>query len=284
MTTPHELPVTALIDDVIALLPGARVVLEAPPGAGKSTVLPLALMDAPVLAGQRILLLQPRRLAAISIANFLASQRGETVGESVGYHIRGEAKFSPSTRLLIVTEGMFTQYIQQDPELKGVGLVIFDEFHERNLTSDLGLAMALEAASLRDDLSLLVMSATLPATAIADWLGDAQVLTSAGRQFPVTISHHAVASGQHWLQALPHLIREAMQKAQQGVLVFVPGQREIKRMIEAFAQVADWDVMPLHRQVPLAEQKRIFNAKTGRKRLVIATNIAETSVTIPHID
>ncbi len=284
MTEPQVLPVTALIDDVIALLPGARVVLEAPPGAGKSTVLPLALLDAEALANQRILLLQPRRLAAISIANFLANQRGEAVGQSIGYHIRGEAKFTNNTRLLIVTEGMFTQYIQNDPELTGVGLVIFDEFHERNLTSDLGLAMALESANLREDLSLLIMSATLPAQAIADWLGDAHVLTSEGRQYPVDVSNHPVTAGQHWLQQLPSVIEKAMHMAQLGVLVFVPGQREIKQLCAQFEHAPNWDVLPLHRQIPLAEQKRIFSPNPSRRRLVIATNIAETSLTIPNID
>src|SRR5690554_5898594 len=136
MTTPQALPVTALIDDVIALLPDAPVVLEAPPGAGKSTALPLALLRAQKAGEGRILLLQPRRLAAISIAHFLAAQLNEPVGQSIGYHIRGDSRFTKKTRLLILTEGMFTQYIQRDPELTDVDLVIFDEFHERNLASD----------------------------------------------------------------------------------------------------------------------------------------------------
>ena len=284
MTSPHTLPVTALFEQLFALSPGARVVLEAPPGAGKSTALPLALIDAPLLQGQRILMLQPRRIAAIAIAHFLAHQLGEIVGQTVGYHIRGDAKFSSATHLLIVTEGIYTQYLQNDPELEGYGLVIFDEFHERNLASDLGLAMTLEATAIRTDLSLLIMSATLPAEAIAAWLGQAQVLKSEGRQFPIDVRYHPVPAGQSWLFALPALIRQAMQLAEQGVLVFVPGQREIDFLLEQFQASSDWQVMALHRQVPLAEQKRILNPQEGQRRLVIATNIAETSVTIPAID
>lgn len=284
MTTPQVLPVTALIDDVIRLLPSAPVVLEAPPGAGKSTALPLALMQSEQLQGQRILLLQPRRMAALSIAHFLADQLGEAVGDSVGYHIRGEAKFHANTRLLVITEGMFTQYIQRDPELTGTGIVIFDEFHERNLATDLGLAMALESFHLRTDLRLLIMSATLPAQTIANWLGDAHVLQSAGRQYPIHIQHRPVPANEDWLQALPRVVREAMTLANKGVLVFVPGKREIDRLYEVFSAETDWQVMPLHRQIPLAQQKQVLNANDSRKRLVISTNIAETSVTIPNID
>lgn len=287
MTTEQVLPVTALIDDVIAWLPQAPVVLEAPPGAGKSTALPLALLKAPQFSQQRIVLLQPRRLAAISIAHYLSEQLGQNVGETVGYHIRGAAKYSAKTRLLILTEGMFTQYIQRDPELADVGVVIFDEFHERNLASDLGLAMALEARSLRDNLALLIMSATLPAQQIADWLGHAHVLSSHGRQFPVDVSYHPPSAGEAWLQAMPSVIRQAMQQAQQGVLVFVPGQREIEWLVTQFAATPDWQVSPLHRQVPPAQQRELFTPTTSAnapKRLVIATNIAETSVTIPNID
>ena len=285
MTTEQVLPVTALIDDVIAWLPQAPVVLEAPPGAGKSTALPLALLQANIYGQRRILLLQPRRLAAISIAHYLAEQLGQQVGDDVGYHIRGAAKFHANTKLLILTEGMFTQYIQRDPELADVGLVIFDEFHERNLASDLGLAMALDAISLRSDLGLLIMSATLPAQQIANRLGHCKVLTSSGRQHPVEVSYHPPSAAQTWLQAMPGVIRQAMQKAQQGVLVFVPGQREINALMAQFNHLEDWQVSALHRNVPQAEQRALFTAKAdSKKRLVFATNIAETSVTIPHID
>lgn len=280
-----ELPVTALIPDVIARLPGSRMVLEAPPGAGKSTALPLALVTADAWQGQRIILLQPRRLAAISIANFLASQLGEQAGATVGYHIRGDQKVSKTTRLIVVTEGIFTQYIQQDPELQGVGLVIFDEFHERNLASDLGLAMLQEALPLRPDLAVLIMSATIPAEVIADWLGDATVLKSAGRQYPVTLHHRTPAAGSNWLQHLPSVIREAWRAAEFGVLVFLPGQREIRRTAEQLGELPDTDVFILHGQVPVKQQQAILSPPvSGRKRVVLATNIAETSLTIPGID
>lgn len=284
MTTPQALPVTALIHDVLRLLPSAPVVLEAPPGAGKSTALPMALLQSSQFTERQIYLLQPRRIAALSIARFLAEQLGEAVGETVGYHIRGDAKYSSHTRLLILTEGMFTQYIQRDPELANVGLVIFDEFHERNLATDLGLAMALESASMRSDLGLLVMSATLPAAEIAAWLGTAHVLTTTGRQHPITVHYRPCKANQSWLSAVPAVIREAMNVAKLGVLVFVPGRREIDDLCDQFAHNPEWDVIPLHRHVPQTIQQQALLATPKRRRLVIATNIAETSMTIAGID
>ncbi len=286
MTALQALPVNALVDDLLAQLPGARVVIEAPPGAGKSTALPLALLASDALQQQRIIMLQPRRIAAVSIARFLAEQLMQPVGNTVGYHIRGDACFTAETKLLIVTEGMFTQYLQRDPELQGVGLVIFDEFHERALASDLGLAMLQESLSLRDDLSLLVMSATLPAQVIADWLGDASVLSSAGRQFPITTHYRPAKAGAPWLQQVAPVIKEAMGVAQQGILVFLPGQREIQYVARQLGDISGWEVSEMHRQVPLSEQQRILSGQTrqGEKRIVLATNIAETSLTIPNID
>lgn len=281
----NELPVTALLPELVARLPGQQVVLQAPPGAGKSTALPLALLKAKPWQGQRILLLQPRRLAAISIAHFLAQQLDEEVGEQVGYQVRGEQRYSDKTRLLIVTEGTFTQFLQQDPELTGVGAVVFDEFHERNLFSDLGLAMLLEALPLRPDLSLLIMSATLPAQQIADWLGGAHVLESAGRQHPITLHYRAPGPRSDWLQHTAKVVAEAVRNAEHGVLVFLPGWREITRLREQLEFGDDICVQALHRQLPLREQQAALQtAPAGRKKLVLATNIAETSVTIPGID
>lgn len=281
----NELPITALLPEIIALLPGQKVVLQAPPGAGKSTALPLALLAAEEWQQQQIILLQPRRLAAISIAHYLARQLGEQVGEQVGYHVRGEQRSSAATRLLIVTEGTFTQYLQQDPELNGVGLVLFDEFHERNLFSDLGLAMLLEALPLRPDLGLLIMSATLPAEQIAAWLGDAKVLQSAGRQHPITYHYRPLPPRSDWLQHTATVVREAVQLAEHGVLVFLPGWREIQRLAEGLALGEGIQVQPLHRQLALAEQQAALRpVPAGEKKVVLATNIAETSVTIPGID
>ena len=280
-----QLPITALIPAFLEQLPGSRLVLEAPPGAGKSTALPLALLQAPAWQGQRILLLQPRRIAALSIARYLAAQLGEQVGQQIGYHVRGDQQVSAETRLLVLTEGMFTQYLQRDPELNGVGLVIFDEFHERNLASDLGLAMVLETLQLRPDLALLVMSATLPASAIASWLGDAQVLSTSGRSFPVTIVYRPPSLNSPWLKQVPAAIHEALQQAQQGVLVFLPGQAEIEQLIALLGDLPDVLVLPLYSQLPLAQQQLVLQPPAaGQKRVILATNIAETSLTIPAID
>lgn len=285
MAASSTLPVTELFAELDANLVGHTVVLEAPPGAGKSTALPLHLLQQPHWQQQRILLLQPRRIAAVSIAHYLAKQLGERVGQQVGYQVRGEQRFSADTRLLIVTEGIFVQYLQNDPELQGVGCVIFDEFHERNLSSDLGLAMLLEARALRDDLSLLIMSASLPAQHIADWLGDARVLTSAGRQHPVTIDYRPVGLASDWLTHCAQAVAAAVHEAEQGVLVFLPGWREIERVRELLPELPNIDVLPLHRQLSLAEQEAALSERpAGRKKVVLATNIAETSLTIPGID
>ena len=291
MTT-EQLPVQALIEPLVKLLPAARVVIEAPPGAGKSTLLPLALLQQPSLAQQRILMLQPRRLATLAIATYLARQLDEPVGQTVGYHIRGEARFNQHTRLLIVTEGMFTQYLQQDPELAGVGMVIFDEFHERNLASDLGLAMLQESLLLRPDLSVLVMSATLPAEPIAAWLSEAgvdcQILRSEGRQYPISIHYRPPPASSRWQQHLPQVIQEACQVAQQDVLVFVPGLADIQYVTRSLNEQLQeqWQVYPLHRQVAPAAQRDVLRGRQGegKRRIILATNIAETSVTIPGVD
>ncbi len=281
----EPLPIVALIPAVLQQLPGSRLVLEAPPGAGKSTALPLALLQAQAWQGQRILLLQPRRIAALSIARYLAAQLGETVGQQVGYHVRGDQQFSTRTRLLVLTEGMFTQYLQRDPELVGVGLVIFDEFHERNLASDLGLAMLLESFQLRPDLALLVMSATLPAAAIAQWLGDAKVLSTSGRSFPVTVDYRPPSPQSPWLQQVPAVIHQALRRAEHGVLVFLPGQAEIEQLAALLGELPQVTLLQLYSQLPLAQQQRVLQPPiAGEKRLILATNIAETSLTIPAID
>jgi len=288
----HDLPITPLIPDVAQALCSSPVVLEAPPGAGKSTALPLSLLHHPDYQHQRIIMLQPRRVAALSIAKFLSACLGEAVGQTVGYHIRGDRKFSSQTRLLIVTEGMFTRMIQNDPELAGTGLVIFDEFHERHLHSDLGLAMMLETMSLRHDLKLLVMSATIPAKVIADWLGNAVVMTSAGRQYPIKTHYRPPQMVQNWQQSLPKVVAEAIATAQQGVLVFLPGRTEINRLHQALesdypALLAPLQVHHLHGQISIDKQQAAVadNATDGgMKKLVLATNIAETSLTLAGID
>lgn len=279
------LPVTELLAAAQAKLEAGALVLEAPPGAGKSTALPLYLLFSELLAGQRIIMLQPRRVAALSIASYLAQQLGEEVGQQVGYHIRGNKNYNTHTRLLIVTEGIFTRMIQTDPELAGVGLVIFDEFHERHLHSDLGLAMALEATALNPQLRLLVMSATIPAQVIAQWLGNAAVLSSAGRQYPVQLEYRPPGRQQSWQQALPGVVIEALQNARAGVLVFLPGVKEIRQLAQALQLPDDTRLYELHGQVSLQAQQQAVSASPhqGRK-LVLATNIAETSLTLSGID
>lgn len=285
---------------VATALRQAVVVLQAPPGAGKSTVLPLYLLQHGSLQGdavagsKQIILVQPRRVAALNIAHYLAEQLGEKVGEQVGYWVRQERQVSAKTRLLIVTDGMFTRMIQADPELSTVATVIFDEFHERNLHADLGLALALETKELRPDLQLLIMSATLPAESLRTWLEQhgqrAQSFVSEGRQFPIQIQYRPPVRLQDWQQALLPAVREGLQLAQHGVLVFLPGQREIRRLARELANEPAIAVMPLYGSLPLKEQRRVLQPlpkeqhQQGVRKVVLATNIAETSVTIPDID
>lgn len=281
------LPVAEILPELCHLLAHEpRVVLSAPPGAGKSTYLPLYLLKQPVFANKRILLLEPRRLAARAIAGYLAAQLGETVGETVGYQIRQESKFSGNTRLLIVTEGILTRKIQQDPELKTVDLLIFDEFHERSLHADLGLALALEVQQLNERLKILVMSATLDSSALAAYL-QAPVLQSQGRSYPVSVHYQPPGKEPIAVQCARQAL-QAFYQHQSSVLVFLPGQAEI-------TQAADWlagQALPVHLKVlPLlgsmtlaAQQAAIAAPPTGEFKIVLATNLAETSLTIEGIN
>ncbi|WP_194757055.1 ATP-dependent helicase HrpB [Aliidiomarina indica] len=283
------LPVIELLPRVQQALPSRIVVLQAPPGAGKSTALPLSLLQSGQFDGQ-IILVQPRRVAALNIARYLAALCNEAIGESVGYWVRQERKASQQTRLLVVTDGMFTQMIQRDPMLNGVALVIFDEFHERNLQCDLGLAFALETKELREELGIMVMSATIPADALANWLQttgqQTEVLQSDGRSHSVELLFRPPRQRDRWLDAMGPVIQEASNTAEHGILVFLPGVREIQRVREQLKLDAGWQVMELHGRLPLSEQQRVLtpiDSPTQRK-LVLATNLAETSVTIPDID
>ena len=203
-----QFPITPLLPDLLASLAAhPRLVLEAPPGAGKTTQVPLALLDAPWLQGRKVVMLEPRRVAARAAAGFMAKQLGETVGETVGYRIRFENKVGPTTRIEVVTEGILTRMLQDDPLLEGVGALLFDEFHERHLAGDLGLALALDVqAGLREDLRIVAMSATLDGARLATFL-DAPRLSSAGRSFPVEISHFPARRD----EALEHQARRAIE-------------------------------------------------------------------------
>ncbi|GAB3511215.1 ATP-dependent helicase HrpB [Pseudoxanthomonas daejeonensis] len=283
-------PLLPAIADSLAAHP--RLVLEAPPGAGKTTQVPLALLDAPWLEGRRIVMLEPRRVAARSAAMFMARQLGEDVGDTVGYRIRFENRIGPRTRIEVVTEGILTRMIQDDPELGGsgsggVGLLLFDEFHERHLAADLGLALALDVqAQLREDLRIVVMSATLDGERLARFL-DAPRLSSAGRSHPVQVAHFPARREESVEAQARRATEQALAQHPGDVLVFLPGQREIARVqaaLEAASLPLGTEVLALHGELPVEQQSRVLQpAPDGRRRVVLATNVAESSVTLPGV-
>lgn len=285
----ERLPVLAVWPALAAALSTATpVVLQAPPGAGKSTALPLQLLLQQTVPG-RILMLEPRRLAARNIAHYLAAQLGEPVGEQVGYRVRGEHSTSAATRLEIVTEGILTRMLQADPELTGIDLLIFDEFHERNLHADLALALALESrAALRADLRLLVMSATLDGLDFSTLLPEAQLLSSAGRAHPISVHYRPVNRLQPLVAQWGQVVLEALQAEAGSLLVFLPGVGEIEQLTlwlqERLASAEDLQIAPLHGRLPFAaQQQAIAPAPAGKRKVVLATNVAETSLTIDGI-
>jgi ATP-dependent helicase HrpB len=269
-----------------ALARGTSAVLVAQPGAGKTTRVPLALLDAPWRADKRIIVLEPRRLAARAAARQMARLLGEDVGQTVGYRVRMEARVSARTRIEVVTEGVFTRMILDDPELSGVAAVLFDEFHERSLDADLGLALALDARALRPDLRLLVMSATIDGARVARLLDDAPVIDSPGRTFPVETIHAEPDPLQRLEDQTASAILEALRHHDGSALVFLPGQGEITRTAERLSGrlPANTDLAPLYGQLTPAEQDRAIQpAPQGRRKVVLATSIAETSLTIEGI-
>jgi ATP-dependent helicase HrpB len=269
-----------------ALASGPAAVLQAPPGAGKTTGVPPALLGEPWLEGRKIVMLEPRRLAARAAARWMARQMGEGVGETVGYRVRQDTRVGPRTRIEVVTEGVLTRMLQSDPSLEGVGLLIFDEFHERSLQADLGLALTLQARELfRPDLRVLVMSATLDAGPVAALLGDAPVITSEGRAFPVE-THYLEAPVTGRIEpAVAAAVRRALADSEGDVLAFLPGVSEIRRVEEMLADVPPGvDVRPLHGTLPPgAQDEAIAPAPPGRRKAVLATSIAETSLTIEGV-
>ncbi|MES9830963.1 MAG: ATP-dependent helicase HrpB [Candidatus Thiodiazotropha sp. DIVDIV] len=288
-----ELPVKQVIPDLSrALESHRRAVLSAPPGSGKTTLVPLELLDTPWLDGAGILLLEPRRLAARAAASRMASLLNESVGERVGYTIRLERKISRNTRIEVVTEGILTRRLQQNPELPGVGLVIFDEFHERNLHSDLSLALALDAQQgLRDDLHLLVMSATLDQQRISALMDDAPIVQAEGRQFPVTNRYLGqIPEKRKIAEQVAGAIVRAYQSEAGDVLAFLPGVAEIRGVEKLLASRFSADdikplITPLYGDLPKAAQDRaILPDLKKRRRIVLTTSIAETSLTIEGIE
>ena len=334
VTPPQQFPITPLLPELKrALAAGTRLVLEAPPGAGKTTQVPPALLDADWLGANKILMLEPRRIATRAAAEFMAAQRGERVGETVGYRIRFDSKVSAATRIEVVTEGILTRMIQDDPELPGIGAILFDEFHERHLHGDLGAALALDVqANLRQDLRLVIMSATLQGARIERWF-DAPRLASEGRSFPVRIVHPPARGNEEWLPHLRRAVAQALAENEGDVLVFLPGKREIENTRSALeslsARERGWgegaggamreaapsarplppsghlpplrrgregdgrvglaqngviEIVPLHGELSLVEQHAaLAPSAPGKRRIVLATNVAESSLTLPGI-
>ncbi|HIE1227657.1 TPA: ATP-dependent helicase HrpB [Serratia marcescens] len=282
-----SLPVSAVLDELLAALQSApQVLLHAPTGAGKSTWLPLQILAKAGLPG-RIIMLEPRRLAAKNVAYRLAQQLGEEPGQTVGYRMRAESKSGPQTRLEVVTEGILTRMLQQDAELQGVSLVILDEFHERSLQADLALALLLDVQQgLRDDLKLLIMSATLDNARLSQLLPEAPVVVSEGRSFPVERLYQPLASHQRLEDGVAAAVKRLLAEQPGSLLLFLPGVAEINRVLERLTGEveSDTDLCPLYGALPLAQQqKAIQPAAPGRRKVVLATNIAETSLTIEGI-
>ncbi|MBA4713902.1 ATP-dependent helicase HrpB [Citrobacter pasteurii] len=282
-----SLPVAAIVPELLTALDASpQVLLTAPTGAGKSTWLPLQLLAHQGISG-RIILLEPRRLAARNVAQRLAESLNEKPGETVGYRMRAQSCVGPQTRLEVVTEGVLTRMIQRDPELAGVGLVILDEFHERSLQADLALALLLDVQQgLRDDLKLLIMSATLDNGRLQQLLPEAPTLVSEGRAFPVERRYQPLAAHLRFDEAVAIATVELLRHESGSLLLFLPGVGEILRVQEQLASRVGGDVVlcPLYGALTLAEQRQaILPAPQGKRKVVLATNIAETSLTIEGI-
>ncbi|TNC13751.1 ATP-dependent helicase HrpB [Methylobacterium terricola] len=299
MRSAPSLPIDAVLPDLAAALTGPsaggrshgsfNAVLVAPPGAGKTTRVPLALLEAPWRGDRRIILLEPRRLAARAAAERMAATLGEALGETVGLRVRLGSKVSARTRIEVVTEGVFARIILDDPELDGIAAVLFDEFHERSLDADLGLALALDAqGALREDLRLVAMSATIDGARVAALMGDAPVIVSEGRAFPVETRHLDRDAQIRIEDAVTDAVMRALRAEPGSVLAFLPGQAEIRRTEERLrarlSDVADVDLAPLYGALDRAEQDRAVRpSPAGRRKVVLATAIAETSLTIEGV-
>jgi ATP-dependent helicase HrpB len=281
-----DFPISPLLNAIRdSLRAHPRLVLEAPPGAGKTTQVPPALLDEGWLGGRRIVMLEPRRIAARAAAEFMAGQRNEAVGQTVGYRIRFESRISDATRIEVVTEGILTRMLQDDAALPEVGAIVFDEFHERHLPGDLGAALALDIqAGLRPDLRIVVMSATLEGSRVAEWM-DAPVLRSEGRAFPVRIDYPPLRRGENEAAHLRRVVQTALAETDGDVLAFLPGRREIvqaqRMLIESIPGV---EILPLHGELALADQQAaLAPAESGTRRVILATNVAESSITVPGV-
>lgn len=284
-----NLPIDSVLPELKnALHSRESAVLVAAPGAGKTTRVPLALLNEPWLLGRRILMLEPRRLAARSVARYMAALLGEQVGETVGYRVRMDTRVGPNTRIEVITEGVLTRFLQADPALEEVGLVIFDEFHERSLHADLGLALCLQSQSiLREDLRILVMSATLEAKPVAALLNDAPVLSSDGRSFPVETCYIPRRIEGQMEPIVVRTVADVLEKEEGDILVFLPGAGEIRRVEAGLAELKlgrHIHVAPLYGSLSReAQDKAIAPSKSGERKVVLATSIAETSLTVEGV-
>jgi len=262
------------------------VILQAPPGAGKSTIVPLAILNEPWLAGKKIIMLQPRRLAARSVAARMANLWKEKIGETIGYRIRFENVIGKSTRIEVVTEGILTRMLQNDNSLEGVGLVIFDEFHERSLHADLALALCLQSQQLlRDDLRILIMSATLDGEKISLAMKIAPIVSSVGKQYPVEVKYEAVPKDESIAISASRAIKKAIKEQTGDILVFLPGAGEIRRTQETLEMDnVNVSILPLYGDMPFQKQQEaLIPNSQGLRKVVLATSIAETSLTIEGI-
>ncbi|MCK9294941.1 MAG: ATP-dependent helicase HrpB, partial [Desulfobulbaceae bacterium] len=282
-----SLTISASLPELRRAMASGPAVLAAPPGSGKTTGVPLALLDEPWLAGKKILMLEPRRLAARAAASRMSRLLGEPIGRTVGYQIRFERCITASTRIEVLTEGILTRRIQHDPELAAVGLVIFDEFHERSIHADLALALCLDLRQLRDDLRLLVMSATLDAGPVAELLGQAPLITGHGRSFPVTTDYLDQEPAGRIAAVTAQGISRVLAERSGDILAFLPGAGEIREAGELLAERINQDtlILPLYGNLSQQEQDlAILPDPAGRRRVILATSIAETSLTIEGIE
>ncbi len=282
-----DYPVLDILPELKQKLQDTKVViLQAPPGAGKSTILPLHLLDEPWLLGKKIIMLEPRRLAARSVAERMSDLRDEKAGETIGYRVRFDTKVTNKTKIEVVTEGILTRMIQSDNSLEEVGLLIFDEFHERSLQADLALALSLQLQNvLRDDLRILIMSATLDGLLLSSLLGGAPVITSTGKQFPIKIKYSTTDSDTQTSLRMAQAIHKAIREDEGDILAFLPGAGEIRRTEQLLNEdgIAG-KVYPLFGDLPFKQQQdAILPRDDGQRKIVLATSIAETSLTIEGI-
>ncbi|MFK7902429.1 MAG: ATP-dependent helicase HrpB [Nitratireductor sp.] len=282
------LPIDACLAELKAALQESNsAILVAPPGAGKTTRVPLALLNEKWLENKKIIMLEPRRIAARSAANFMASLLGEKAGQTIGYRVRMDTKVSSTTKIEVVTEGVYTRMVLDDPELKNIGAVLFDEYHERSLEADLGLALTLDVQSaLRPDLRILPMSATLDGARVADLFEDAKLIKSEGRAYDIVIKHENKMPDEHVVDAMARAIVKAHSSEHGSILCFLPGMGEIKRLHDKMQNKlpATTHIVPLHGSLnPRDQDKAIQPANAGERKVVLATTIAQTSITIEDV-